>query len=141
MLAVATSAYLAAVFMAADAQRLQRGERARRKRARRARRSGRERALVDELRTRALIAGAVAGAVALVGLFVLHEDAHFLYARLLRGGALAACRSSPRSAGLRRSRSSLRERFEPARYSAALRRRRRLSPAGRSRSARCCSKG
>ncbi len=118
LLAVATSAYLAAVFMAADAQRLQRGER-----GVGSERGGHgereERALVDELRTRALIAGLVAGALAIVGLFVLHEDAHFLYARLLRGGALAAVVVSA-LAGLATLALVARERFEPARYSAAL---------------------
>src|ERR1700761_9589668 len=67
-LAVATSAYLAAVFMAADAQRIERQTSA----------GEDEQPLIDGLRTRALIAGLAAGAVALAGLFVLHADAHFL---------------------------------------------------------------
>jgi cytochrome bd ubiquinol oxidase subunit II len=50
---------------------------------------------------------------------VLHEDAHFLYARLLRGGALAAAIVSA-LAGLATLLLVARERFEPARYSAAL---------------------
>jgi cytochrome bd ubiquinol oxidase subunit II len=112
VLAVATSAYLAAVFMAADAQRLQRGARGERDVAG-------QQELLDGLRTRALVAGAAAGVVALVGLLVLHEDAHFLYARLLRGSALAAVIVSA-LAGLATLALVARERFEPARYSAAL---------------------
>ncbi len=108
-LAVATSAYLAAVFMAADAQRLARGGGG----------HGDERALIDGLRTRALAAGLLAGAVALAGLLVLHADAHFLYARLLRGSALAAVIVSA-LAGVATLALVVRDRFEPARYSAAL---------------------
>jgi cytochrome d ubiquinol oxidase subunit II len=108
-LAVATSAYLAAVFMAADAQRIERATHGRED----------ERSLIDGLRTRALIAGLVAGAVALAGLLVLHSDAHFLYTRLLRGSALAAVILSA-LAGFATLALVARERFEPARYSAAL---------------------
>ena len=79
-LAVATSAYLAAVFMAADAQRVERA-------------SEDERSLIEALRTRALIAGAVAGAIALGGLAVLHSDAHFLYVRLLHGAGHPVARA------------------------------------------------
>ncbi len=108
-LAVATSAYLAAVFMAADAQRIEREVDGRHEEA----------SLVAALRTRALLSGVVAGAVALAGLLVLHGDAHFLYARLLRGAALAAVIVSA-IAGLATLELVRRERFEPARYSAAL---------------------
>ncbi len=101
-LAVANSAYIAAVFLAADAQR-----------------TGRPRELQDALRARALIAGLVAGAVALAGLIVLHSDAHFLYAKLLRGGALAGAIVSA-LAGLATLGLVAARRFEPARYSAAL---------------------
>jgi cytochrome bd ubiquinol oxidase subunit II len=108
-LAVATSAYLAAVFMAADAQRLERGSHS----------SEDEQPLIDGLRTRALIAGLVAGAVALAGLFVLHADAHFLYTRLLHGSALAVVIVSA-LAGLATVALVASRRFELARYSAAL---------------------
>lgn len=70
-LAVATGAYLAAVFMAADSVR----------------------AGLDDLerafRARALGAGAVAGALAIGGLFVVNEDAPALYDGLTSGGGLA----------------------------------------------------
>jgi cytochrome d ubiquinol oxidase subunit II len=105
-LAVATSAYLAAVFMAADAQRVERA-------------SEDERSLIEALRTRALLAGAVAGAIALGGLAVLHSDAHFLYVRLLHGGALAAVIVSA-LAGLTTLTLVAARRFETARYGAAL---------------------
>jgi cytochrome d ubiquinol oxidase subunit II len=105
-LAVATSAYLAAVFMAADAQRVERA-------------SEDERSLIEALRTRALIAGAVAGAIALGGLAVLHSDAHFLYVRLLHGAALAAVIVSA-LAGLATLTLVATRRFETARYGAAL---------------------
>jgi cytochrome d ubiquinol oxidase subunit II len=108
-LAVATSAYLAAVFMAADAQRIERDGHA----------EADEQPLIDGLRTRALIAGLVAGAVALAGLFVLHADAHFLYARLLHGSALAVVIVSA-LAGLATLALVASRRFELARYSAAL---------------------
>src|SRR6185312_10157122 len=67
-LAVATSAYLAAVFMAADVERLERDR-------------ADERSLSGALRARALVSGVLAGAIALAGLVVLHSDAHFLYIR------------------------------------------------------------
>jgi cytochrome bd-type quinol oxidase subunit 2 len=72
VLAVATSAYLAAVFLAADADRAGDAE------------------LVADFRTRALAAGLVAGMIALGAFAVLHSDAHRLYERLLRGDALVA---------------------------------------------------
>jgi cytochrome d ubiquinol oxidase subunit II len=108
-LAVATSAYLAAVFMAADAQRLERDSHG----------SEDERSLIDGLRTRALITGLVTGAVALAGLVVLHADAHFLYVRLLHGSALAVVIVSA-LAGLTTLALVAARRFELARYSAAL---------------------
>ena len=105
-LAVASSAYLAAVFMAADAQRV---ERARED----------ERSLIDALRPRALIAGVIAGAIALAGLVVVRFEAHFLYVRLLHGGALAVVIASA-LAGLATLALVATRRFEAARYSAAL---------------------
>jgi cytochrome d ubiquinol oxidase subunit II len=101
-LAVANSAYIAAVFLAADAKR-----------------TGRPRELQDALRTRALAMGAIAGLVAVVGLIVIHSDAHFLYERLLRGSALVAVIVSA-LAGLTTLALVARRSFELARYSAGL---------------------
>ncbi len=115
-LAVAVSAYLAAVFMAADAQRLERDGRE----PGEPRHGGEvEEPLLDGLRTRALATGLVAGAIALAGLVVLHGDAHFLYARLVHGAALGAVIVSA-LAGAATLALVARERFEPARFSAAL---------------------
>jgi cytochrome bd ubiquinol oxidase subunit II len=102
VLAVANSAYLAAVFLAADAKR-----------------TGRPRELQEALRTRALVIGAVAGIVAVAGLIVLHAETHFLYARLLEGSALAAVIVSA-LAGLGTLALVARRSFELARYTAAL---------------------
>jgi cytochrome d ubiquinol oxidase subunit II len=101
VLAVATSAYLAAVFLAADAAR------------------GGDAELERRFRVRALGAGIVAGAVALAGIAVLHSDAHPLYHHLLHGGALATTIVSV-LAGIATLGLVLRSRFEPARYTAAL---------------------
>ena len=101
VLAVMFSAYLAAVYLAADA----------------ARHSNRE--LAEAYRVRALGAGSVAGALAIVGLIVLHADAHSLYTGLLRGAALAALIASL-LAGAAALGLVARRRFEPARYVAAL---------------------
>src|SRR5204863_3784472 len=72
VLAVATSAYLAAVYLAADAARRN------------------ERELERAFRVRALGAGGMAGALALAGIFVARDDAHSLYAELVSGRALSA---------------------------------------------------
>src|SRR3984893_14101643 len=72
VLVVATSAYLAAVYLAADAARRN------------------ERELERAFRVRALGAGVVAGALALAGIFVVRADAHSLYAELVSGPALPA---------------------------------------------------
>jgi cytochrome bd ubiquinol oxidase subunit II len=101
VLAVATSAYLAAVFLAADAAR------------------GGDAELERRFRARALGAGIAAGAVALVGIAVLHGDAHPLYHHLLRGTALATTIVSI-LAGIATLGLVLRSRFETARYTAAL---------------------
>jgi cytochrome d ubiquinol oxidase subunit II len=101
VLAVASAAYLAAVFLAADAARMHDSE------------------LERRFRTRALIAGLLAGAVALAGIAVLHEDAHPLYRRLLDGEALVALSLSILS-GIATLALVARDRFELARYSAAL---------------------
>jgi cytochrome d ubiquinol oxidase subunit II len=71
-LAVATSAYLAAVYLTADAARLGEAD------------------LEQAFRRRALIAGLVAGALAIAGLLVVHSDVHPLYHRLVAGPGLPA---------------------------------------------------
>jgi cytochrome d ubiquinol oxidase subunit II len=71
-LAVAVGAFLAAVYLAADAARLG------------------EAILERAFRWRALAAGVVTGAVALAGLPVLHHDARHIYAGLTSGYGLAA---------------------------------------------------
>src|SRR5205807_1316754 len=99
--AVAASAYLAAVYLAADAAR--RGEPE----------------LEREFRVRALGAGIVAGALALAGVAVLRSDAHPLYHELVTGQALPALIASV-LAGVATLALVYRRRFEAARYSAAL---------------------
>src|SRR5436305_8888715 len=71
-LAVANSAYLAAVYLAADAARLG------------------DRPLERAFRRRALGAGVVAGTLALGGILVVEADFHRVYHSLLSGDALAA---------------------------------------------------
>jgi cytochrome d ubiquinol oxidase subunit II len=70
VLAVATAAYLAAVFLCADAARLG------------------ETTLERKFRTRALAAGVVSGAIALGGVAVLRSDTHPLYHQLVEGKGL-----------------------------------------------------
>jgi cytochrome bd ubiquinol oxidase subunit II len=70
VLAVVACAYLAAVYLVWDAARF----------------SGPE--MVEYFRRRAVIAGVVAGVVALAGIFVLHDDAEYLYDNLITGRAL-----------------------------------------------------
>ncbi len=101
LLSVATSAYLAAVYLAADAAR-----------------DG-ERELEQEFRVRALAAGVVAGAVAVAGIFVVDTDSHALFHSLLAGRALAAVVVSA-AAGLATLAFVWTRRFEWARYGAAL---------------------
>jgi cytochrome d ubiquinol oxidase subunit II len=100
-LAVVYCAYLAAVYLCADAVR--RGETE----------------LVEPFRTRALAAGTVAGALSIGGLIVLHGDAHHLYHELVAGKGLPALIVSV-LAGVATFALVVRERFEPARYTAAL---------------------
>jgi cytochrome d ubiquinol oxidase subunit II len=101
VLTVATSAYLAAVYLAADARRLG------------------ERELEREFRHRALGAGVVAGAVAVAGLLVVRAEARPLWHGLTHGGALAAvCVSGV--AGAATLGFVWRSRFGLARFSAAL---------------------
>jgi cytochrome d ubiquinol oxidase subunit II len=100
-LALATSAYMAAVFLSADAVRAGDAE------------------LADRFRARALFAGAAAGALALGGLAVLHSDAKPLYDGLTSGDGLPALIVSA-AAGVATLALVAVRRFEPARYSAAL---------------------
>jgi cytochrome d ubiquinol oxidase subunit II len=76
VLAVAVGAYLAAVYLAADAVRAGLPD------------------LVDAFRRRALGAGVVTGAVAIGGLVVLREDARPLFDDLTSGGGLACVTAS-----------------------------------------------
>jgi cytochrome d ubiquinol oxidase subunit II len=71
-LAVAVSAFLAAVYLAADAARLG------------------ESALEQAFRVRALVTGALTGALAVGGLVVMHHDARHVYHGLTSGYGLAA---------------------------------------------------
>ncbi len=75
-LAVATSAYLAAVYLAADARRIDAPE------------------IAESFRARALIAGLVSGALAAAGPFVLNADAPDLYDGLTSGAGLVALLAS-----------------------------------------------
>jgi cytochrome d ubiquinol oxidase subunit II len=100
VLAVVTSAYLAAVFLSADAVRLG------------------EDGLVEPLRRRALGAGLVAGALAVLGLVVLREDSYPVYDGLVRGEGVPALVASGVAGMVTLALVWLR-RFEPARVSAA----------------------
>ena len=100
-LAIATSAYLAAVYLCDDAQR--RGEQS----------------LVAPYRRRALAAGTVAGLLAFAGLGVLQRDAHPLYRELIAGPGLPAVIVSG-AAGVSALGLVLRRRFQLARLAAAL---------------------
>ena len=101
LLIVATSSYLAAVYLAADAHRLG------------------ALTLERDFRLRALGAGLVAGALALAGPFVLRQDAQPLWEGLTHGGGLAMVALSS-AAGLATLGLVWRRRFGPARVSAAL---------------------
>jgi cytochrome d ubiquinol oxidase subunit II len=100
VIAVATGAHLAAVFLGADARRAGRPE------------------LVRAFRHRALGSGVAAGALALVGLAVTNSDAPDLYDGLVSGAGLA-CVIGSAAAGLVTLWLEWRERFELARYTAA----------------------
>jgi cytochrome d ubiquinol oxidase subunit II len=100
-LAVVASAYLAAVYLAADAARRN------------------ERDLERAFRARALGAAVVAGALALAGIVVIRDSARPLYDELVSGRALAAVIVSA-LAGLTTLALVYRRRFEPARFGAAL---------------------
>src|SRR5207245_9891658 len=96
VLAVATGAYTAAVFLSGDAAR-----------------EGRH-ALADRFRARALAAGLAAGAVAIAGLIVLHFDAERIFRRLTEGAGLPALVVSL-IAGIATPLLVWRRRYEPAR--------------------------
>jgi cytochrome d ubiquinol oxidase subunit II len=100
-LAVVFSAYLAAVYLAADAARRHEPE------------------LEEAFRRRALGAGVVSGGLSVAGLAVLHSDAHSLYTGLLHGSALAVLILSLLAGTATLALVGTR-RFELARYSAAL---------------------
>jgi cytochrome bd ubiquinol oxidase subunit II len=101
VLAVATSAYLAAVYLAADAARLGQAD------------------LELRFRARALGAGLAGGAIAVGGLLVLRSDAHPLYHGLVAGAGLPALVVSV-LAGVATLGLVWAGRFETARYTAAL---------------------
>jgi len=101
LLSVATSAYLAAVFLCADAVRLGEPE------------------LEARFRRRALIAGVVAGAAAAAGLVALRFDAHRVYEHLLFGRGIFALVVSV-AAGVATLVLVVRRRYEWSRYTAAL---------------------
>jgi cytochrome d ubiquinol oxidase subunit II len=101
VLAVATAAYLAAVYLAADAVRIGRPE------------------LADAFRARALGTGVVAGALALGGLAIVRDDARDLWDGLTSGAGLGAVVVSA-LAGIATLVLVYRRRFEPARAGAAL---------------------
>ena len=100
VLAVVTGAYLAAVFLAGDSVRAGLPD------------------MVNAFRTRALESGIVAGALAIGGLFVLHEDAETLYEGLTQLPALLAVIASG-VAGAATLFLVWTDRFGPARASAA----------------------
>jgi cytochrome bd ubiquinol oxidase subunit II len=100
-LAVVAGAHLAAVFLGADSRRAENAE------------------LVDAFRRRALGSGVVAGGLAIAGLLVVRSDVPALYDDLTSGAGLV-CVLGSAAAGLVTLWLEWRERFEVARYSAAL---------------------
>jgi cytochrome bd ubiquinol oxidase subunit II len=101
VLAVTTSAYLAAVYLAADAAR------------------DADRELERAFRTRALVAALLAGALAFGGLFIVKADDHRLFHSLLSGRALSGVIASA-LAGLLALALVQSRKFEAARYMAAV---------------------
>jgi cytochrome bd ubiquinol oxidase subunit II len=101
VLAVVSCAYLASVYLAADAAR-----------------DG-HRELERDFRLRALAAGVVAGIVAIGGIFIVNADSDRLFDSLLTGRALSAVVVSG-VAGVATLALVYHRRFEPARYGAAL---------------------
>jgi cytochrome d ubiquinol oxidase subunit II len=76
VLAVAVSAYISAVFLAADAKRAGVSD------------------LISAFRFRALLIGVIAGGIALGGLVVLHEDARYVYEGLVNGDGVSMLATS-----------------------------------------------
>lgn len=101
LIAVASAAYLSAVFLAADAVRAGDAE------------------LERAFRLRALGAGVLAGGLAVVGVIVLHSDAHRLFHGLVHTPGLIALSASV-LAGVAALELVVMRRYEPARYTAAL---------------------
>ena len=101
VLAIATSAYLAAVYLAGDAERIG------------------SPSLVRAFRARALGAGIAAGAVAAAGLVVVALDVPQLFDGLTSGGGLAAVVVSA-IGGVATLAFVWRSRYRPARFSAAV---------------------
>ncbi len=100
-LAVATSAYVAAVFLAGDAVR-----------------AGAP-GLASAFRARALAAGAVAGAMAIGGLLVVREDARHLFDGLTSGAGLVMVVASA-AVGVGTLWLIWGRRYEPARYTSGI---------------------
>jgi cytochrome d ubiquinol oxidase subunit II len=100
-IAVATSAYLAAVWLTGDAARAARSD------------------LAEAFRGRALVTAVAAGALALAGLVVLRSDAERIYDGLTSGSGLVALVASV-AAGAATVLLVARRRAEPARWSAAV---------------------
>jgi cytochrome d ubiquinol oxidase subunit II len=101
VIAVCTSAYLAAVWLTGDASRAGRSD------------------LAEPFRVRALVTATVAGAAALGGLLVLPGDAERIYDGLTSGAGLVALLASV-VAGAATVLLVARRRWEPARWSAAV---------------------
>ena len=101
VLAVGVGAFLAAVYLAADAARLG------------------ESLLQNGFRMRALTSGVITGALAIAGLVVMHDDARHIYHGLTTGYGLAAVIVSA-GAGIATLTLVWRSRFQPARLTAAL---------------------
>ena len=101
VIAVATSAYLAAVWLTGDATRAGRDD------------------LAEPFRRRALVTAVLAGAAALAGLLVLRTDAERIYDGLTSGPGLAGLLASA-AAGAATALLVARRRPEPARWSAAV---------------------
>jgi cytochrome d ubiquinol oxidase subunit II len=99
--AVASAAYIAAVFLCADATKLD------------------DRRLEEQFRRRALGAGAVAGIIAFAGLGVISDDAERIFHGLTSGYGLAALIASL-VAGVTTLALVWRRQYEPARYGAAI---------------------
>jgi cytochrome bd ubiquinol oxidase subunit II len=101
LLAVSVSAYTAAVYLAADAERHH------------------DPWMVSQFRSRALQAGLVSGLIALVGIPVMHSDAHRVFERLITGPGIVGLVISV-VAGVATLTLVVRRRWTPARISAAL---------------------